>query len=70
MINCKVELKRYSPKHHLQSVAGNDNGNDPSNNIIFNITNTKSFISVVTCSVKDNQKLSKRHKKVFERSVY
>ena len=37
-----------------------DNNDAHSNNIIFTIKNTKLYLSVVTFSAKDNQKLSKR----------
>ena len=51
------------------SAAGADNENADSNNIIFTIKDTKLYVSVVTLSAKDNQKLSKLLSKGFERSV-
>ena len=51
------------------SAAGADNANADSNNIIFTIKDTKLYVSVVTLSAKDNQKLSKLLSKRFERSV-
>ena len=50
------------------SAAGNDNDND--NNIISTIKDTKIYVSVVTLSARDNQKLSKLLSKEFERSAY
>ena len=54
------------------SVPGNDNanGNNNDNNIILTIKDTKLYVPVVTLSARDNQKLSKRLSKGFERSVY
>ena len=52
------------------SVLSNENANADSNNVIFAIRETKLYVSVVTLSAKDNQKLSKSLSKKFERSVY
>ena len=52
------------------SASGADNNNAYSNNIIFTIKDTKLSISVVTLWTRDNQKLSKRLGKGFERSAY
>ena len=60
LINCKVELKLKWTKCCVLSAAGNDNVNNiVSNNIIFTIKDTKLYVSVVTLSARDNQKLSK-----------
>ena len=48
----------------------NANDNDNANNIIFNIKYTKLYISIVTLSARQNQKLSKLISKGFERSAY
>ena len=45
----------------------NDNAN--SHNIIFTIKDSKLYGPIVTLSARDNQKLSKLLKKLFERSV-
>ena len=50
------------------SAVGADNVNG--NNIIFTIKDTKLYVPVVTLAARDNQKLSKRLSKGFERSVY
>ena len=71
--NCEVELTLKWKKYCVLSVAsnGNDiNNNDNANNIIFTINDTKLYVPVVTLSTRDNTKLSKRHSKGFERSVY
>ena len=52
------------------SAAVADNDNADSNDNIFTIKDTKLYVPVVTLSAKDNQKLSKRLSKEFERSVY
>ena len=60
LISCKVELKLKWTKCCVLSAAGNDNVNNiVSNNIIFTIKDTKLYVSVVTLSARDNQKLSK-----------
>ena len=69
LINCKVELKLKWTKYCVLSAAGAANANADSNNIIFTIKDTKLYVSVVTLSAKDNQKLSKLLSKGFERSV-
>ena len=55
------------------SAIGTDNANGSNgyNNIIFTIKETKLYVSVVTLSARDNQKLRKLLSKgLFERSVY
>ena len=55
--NCKVELKVWSTKHYVLSVAGTDNanGNNDDNNINFTIKSTKLYVLLVTLSARDNQ---------------
>ena len=69
LINCKAELKFKWTKHYVLAADGNDNDDMNSNNT-FTIKITKLYVPVVTLSAKDNQKLSKRLSKEFERSVY
>ena len=70
-INCKVELKRKWTKYCILSPAGTENVNNiDSNNIIFTTKDTKLYVSVITLSARDNQKLSKILSKGFEKSVY
>ena len=53
------------------SAAGNNNDNNRDDNIIFNIKDTKLYVPCWNfISIRDNQKLSKRLRKWFERSVY
>ena len=70
LINCKVELKLKWTKYCVLSAAGADNADANSLNIIFTIKYTKLYVPVVTLSAKENQNLSKLHRKGFERSVY
>ena len=69
LINCKAELKFKWTKHYVLAADGNDNDDMNSNNT-FTIKITKLYVPVVTLSAKENQKLSKRLSKEFERSVY
>ena len=71
LINCKIELKLKWTKYCVLSTAAVDNinGNNDDNNIIFTIKDTKLYVSVVTLSARDNQKLSKFLHKGYERSV-
>ena len=66
LINCKVELKLRWTKHRVLSVAGTDNVNG-NNDTIFTIKDTKLYVPVVTLSERDNQKISKRLSKGFEK---
>ena len=70
LINCKAELKLKWTKYCVLSAAGANNDNTKPNYIIFTIKDTKLYVPVVTLSLKDNQKLSKLHSNIFERSVY
>ena len=67
--NCASFIKCIT-KYCALSVASVDNVNANFHNIIFTIKNTKLYALIVTLSVRDNQKLSKRLSKRFERSVY
>ena len=67
LINCKVELKFKWTKYCILSAAGTDNANANFNDIIFIIKDTKLYVHFVTSSAKDNQKLTKRLSKDFER---
>ena len=66
LINCKVELKFKWAKQFVLAAAGfnNVNAND---DVIFIVNNTNLYVPVVTLSANDNQKLSKRLSKGFER---
>ena len=69
--NCKVKLKLKWTKYFVLQAAVADNVNNrDSNNMIFNIKDTKLYVPVVNFSARDNQKLSKVLAKGFEGSVY
>ena len=57
-INCKIELNLKWTKHCVLSVLGNNNDNSDNNsdNIIFNIKDTKLYVLVILLA-KDNRKL-------------
>ena len=65
-----MELKRKWSNYCTLSAAGNDNANNNDDNIIFPIKDIKLYVSVVTLSVRDNQKLTKLLSKGFEASAY
>ena len=69
LINCKNELKLKWTNYCVLSATDVDNANGKSN-IIFTMKDTKLYVSVITSSARDNQKLSKLLSKGFERSVY
>ena len=54
LINRKIELKLKWIKYCVLSAACYDNTNANLNNIIFNIKDTKLYVTVVTLSAKDN----------------
>ena len=70
LINCKVELKHSWAKHCILAASSNEHTNCDFNNTIFTIKGTKLYVSIVTSSANDNQKLSKDLSKGFQRSVY
>ena len=70
LINCKVELKLKWTKDCVLCAAGADNVNANSNNIILTMKDTKLYISAVTLSARNNEKLSDLLNKEFEKSVY
>ena len=72
LINCKVELKLKWRNYFILSVPDNenDNPNAHSNNFTFIFKDTNLYLTIITLSAKDNQKLSKLLSKGFERSVY
>ena len=64
LIICKGELKLKLTKHCvLATRVNNEEAN--SNNINFNIKDTKLIVPIVTLSKKDNQKLSEHLNKGF-----
>ena len=70
LINCKIQLKLKWINYRVLSAVDEGNANNRDDHIIFTIKATKLYVSVVTFSARDNQKLSKLHSKKFKRSVY
>ena len=72
LINPKAESKLRWANQYVLSIASTANANDKNNDngVIFAIKDTKLYISLVTLSARDNQKLSKRLSKGSERPVY
>ena len=72
LINCRIEIKLKWTKYYVLAVLGkeNDNADVDCNNNIFTIKDTKLYLSVVTLSTEDNEKLLKPLSKGRERSVY
>ena len=70
MIYCKVELKLKLTKKCVLQATGVHIVNAHDNNIIFTVKDTRLYVNVVTLSAKNNQTLSKRLHKKFERSDY
>ena len=70
LIKCKVKLKFRWTNYYVLASTGTENADANSNNIIFTIKNTKLYVTVITLSTKDNEKLSKLRVKGFQRSVY
>ena len=62
-------MQRWTNNAVLSAAVDNNDDTNP-NNIILTIKETRLYITVVTLSVNDSQKLSKRFSKGFERSVY
>lgn len=68
LTNCKVEWKHKWAKYYVLLAAGADNINSRDPNIyFFTIKDTKLYVSIVTSSANDNQKLSKDLSKGFQR---
>ena len=62
LINCKVEL---SLKFNTNCILSSKYGNS-----VFEITDTKLYVPIVTLSAEDNVKLSKLLGEGFKRSIY
>ena len=70
LINSKAQLKVKWTKFSVFASKYNDSTNNNSNNIVFDIKDTKLYVPVVTLSAKNNKELSKLLSRWFERSVY
>ena len=70
LTKCKVELKLNWTKYCVLAGVGLENDGADYNDNTLTIKDAKLYIPVVTLSAKDNQSLSKRLSKRFEKSVY
>ena len=59
LINSKAQLKVKWAKFSVFASKYNDSTNNNSNNIVFDIKDTKLYVPVVTLSAKNNKELSK-----------
>ena len=64
LINCKVKLSLKWIENCVLTAA-----ND-ANNVIFEITDAKLYVPIVTLSIEDNSKLSKLLNEGFKRPIY
>ena len=64
LINCKVELSLKWTENCVLTTAAN------ANKAIFEITDAKLYVPIVTLSIEDNAKLSKLLGEGFKRSIY
>ena len=67
-INCKVQSKLTWTNYCVLSAGGNNKMLILI--VLFSLPKTQNYVSVITLSVGDNQKLSKPIRKGFWRSVY
>ena len=66
----KLKLKQKWTKYCVLAATGAYNADANSDNVIFVIKYTNSYVPDVTLSAKGNQKLSNLVSKGFDRSVY
>ena len=69
LINCKVELKLRWIKHHVLAVAGVENDDTNSNNIIFTIKDKKIYVLAVTLSTHYQQKTIKNYQNFLAKDL-
>ena len=69
LINCKIKLNLTWKKDCVLSTL-NDNADNPENNAVFIINDTKLYVPVVTLSKKDNKDFIEQQNKGFQRSIY
>ena len=69
LINCKIKLNLTWKKDSVLSTL-NDNADNPENNAVFVINDTKLYVPVVTLSKKYNKDFIEQQNKGFQRSIY
>ena len=69
LINCKIKLKLTWKKECVLSTL-NDDADNPENNAVVIINDTKLYVPVVTLSKEDNKDFIEQQNKGFQRSIY
>ena len=69
LINCKIKLSLTWKKECVLSTL-DDNADNPENNAVFIISDTKLYVPVVTLSKEDNKDFIEQQNKGFQRSIY
>ena len=69
LINCKTKLNLTWKKECVFSTL-NDDADNPENNAVFVINDTKMYVPIVTLSKEDNKDFIQQKNKGFQRSIY
>ena len=69
LINCKIKLNLTWKKECVLSTL-DDDADNPENNAVFIINDTKLYIPVVSLSKEDNKDFIEQQNKGFQRSIY
>ena len=69
LINCKIKLNLTWKKECVLSFL-DDDADNPENNAVFIINDTKMYVPVVTLSKEDNKDFIEQQNKGFQRSIY
>ena len=69
LINCKIKLDLTWKKECVLSTL-DDDADNPENNAVFIINDTKLYVPVVTLSKEDNKDFIEQQNKGFQRSIY
>ena len=64
LINCKIKLNLTRKKECVLSTL-DDDADNPENNAVFIINNTKSYVPVVTLSKEDDKDIIEQQNKGF-----
>ena len=69
LINCKTKLNLTWKKECVFSTL-NDDADNPENNAVFIINDTKMYVPIVTLAKEDNKDFIQQKNKGFQRSIY
>ena len=70
LINCKIKLNLTWKKECVLSTLDDDDADNPENNAVFIINDTKMYVPVFTLSKEDNKDFIEQKNKGFQRSIY